>query len=170
MDTHWSLSARPGHLRLTAMHAPGFLAARNTLTQVHHGSASRTTVRLDVSALSDGERAGLGMLQIQPNWIGVAGADGRHHLVFASAGVETRGPTLDGAVVQLRQHVADQHVRYEYSVDDGRSFHALGTPEAMRFSWWKAARPALFNYTPSRQDGPHGHVDIDWVQVERLAP
>ncbi|GAB3512203.1 glycoside hydrolase family 43 protein [Pseudoxanthomonas daejeonensis] len=170
VDTHWSLVARTGYLRLTAMYAPGFLAARNTLTQVHQGSASRTTVRLDVSALQDGERAGLAMLQVQPNWVGVARHDGVRHLVFASAGVETRGPRVDGTTVQLRQHVADQGVRYEYSLDDGRSFVALGEARPMRFSWWKGARPALFNWSTLDNSTARGHVDIDRVRVETLAP
>lgn len=170
VDTHWSLAARPGHLRLAAMHAPSLVGARNTLTQVHHGSASRTTVRLDASGLRDGERAGLGMLQVQPNWIGVVQEAGVRHLVFASAGVETRGPALRGDVVRLRQHVADQRVSYAYSLDDGRSFVALGEPSTMRFSWWKGARPMLFNYARTEGTAPHGHVDVDWVRIERLAP
>ncbi|WP_372017824.1 glycoside hydrolase family 43 protein [Pseudoxanthomonas sp. 10H] len=170
VDSHWSLAARPGHLRLTAMYAPGFLAARNTLTQVHHGSASRTTVRMDVSAMRDGERAGLAMLQVQPNWIGVAREGGHRHLVFAAAGVETRGPRADGTVVQLRQHVADQRVHYEYSLDDGRSFHSLGATSAMRFSWWKGARPALFTWSSDAHAAARGHVDVDRVEIETLAP
>lgn len=169
VDTNWSLAARPGHLRLTAMYAPGFLAARNTLTQVHHGSASQTTARIDVSGLHDGERAGLAMLQVQPNWIGVAQRDGERRLVFAAAGSETPGPRVTGNSVQLRQHVADQVVRYEYSLDDGRSFHALGEPRPMRFSWWKGARPALFDWSTVAEASTRGHVDVDWVRIENLA-
>lgn len=170
VDTNWSLVARPGHLRLTAMYAPGFLAARNTLTQVHHGSASQTTARLDVSGLRDGERAGLAMLQVQPNWIGVAQRDGKRHLVFAAAGAETRGPRVTGSSLQLRQHVADQTVRYEYSLDDGRSFQSFGDPRPMRFSWWKGARPALFDWSTVAEARTRGHVDVDWVRIETLAP
>jgi len=170
VDTHWSLAARPGWLRLDAMYAPGFLAARNTLTQVQQGSASRITVRLDVSALRDGERAGLAMLQVQPNWIGIAQEHGVRHVVFASAGIETQGPRIGGDAVQLRQHVADQAVRYEYSLDDGRSFLPLGEAKAMRFSWWKGARPALFAYSTVGSATSRGHVDVDRVQVETLAP
>ena len=170
VDANWSLSARPGHLRLTAMYAPGFLAARNTLTQVHHGSASRTTARLDVSGLRDGERAGLAMLQVQPTWIGVAQDRGERHLVFSAAGTETRGPRVTGGSVQLRQHVADQSVRYEYSLDEGRSFHPLGEPGPMRFSWWKGARSALFDWSTVADATSRGHVDVDWIKIETLAP
>lgn len=171
VDIRWSLSERPGYLRLHAMYAPGFLAARNTLTQVHHGRASRITARIDVSAMADGERAGLGMLQVRPSWIGVVQADGERRLVHSAAGQPTPGPRVDAATVQLRQHVAgDQTVRYEYSLDEGRSFHALGTPQPMRFSWWKGARPALFNWSGVESAPRHGHVDVDAVEVEILDP
>lgn len=171
VDIRWSLSERPGHLRLYAMYAPGLLAARNTLTQVHHGRASRTTAHIDVSAMADGEQAGLGMLQIQPSWIGVVQAAGQRRLVHSAAGRRTPGPRVEGASVQLRQQVAaDQTVRYEYSLDQGRSFHALGDAQPMRFSWWKGARPALFNWSSVESTPRRGHVDVDRVQVEILDP
>ncbi len=112
----------------------------------------------------------LAMLQVQPNWIGVAQEDGVRQLVFGAAGSETHGPRVGGDGVQLRQHVADQSVRYEYSLDDGRSFHPLGEPRPMRFSWWKGARPALFGWSTVADATSRGHVDVDWVQVETLAP
>src|SRR5690606_28574499 len=142
-----------------------------TLTQVHHGRASRTTAQIDVSAMADGEHAGLGMLQIQPSWIGVVQAGGVRRLVHSAAGQQTPGPRVGAGAVQLRQHVAaDQTVRYEYSVDGGRSFHALGGAEPMRFSWWKGARPALFNWSSVESTTQRGHVDVDGVQVEILDP
>ncbi len=173
VDTHWSLQERPGFLRLKALHADYFLAARNTLTQVHHGSASETTVELDVAGMVDGQRSGLGLLQAQPNWIGVAQLAGTRQVKFASAGVETQGPVLDERTsVQLRMHVEDQVVSYSYSLDRGATFTSLGEPAKMRFSWWKGARPALFSYSLTEPDPAlsQGYADFDWVHIRQLAP
>jgi beta-xylosidase len=169
VNTHWSLSERAGFLRLKALSANEFLGARNTLTQVHHGSASETTIKLDASGMSDGQRAGLAMLQVQPNWIGVVQSEGQRRLTFASAGKEMQGPVLTTNTVQLRMHVADQTVRYVYSLDDGKTFTALGDKSTMRFSWWKGARPALFSYTTDPA-ATKGHVDVDWVRIKQLVP
>ena len=108
-------------------------------------------------------------LQVQPNWIGVVQSEGHRQLRFASAGKETHGTTLTTDTVQLRMHVADQAVRYEYSLDDGNTFKALGDKSTMRFSWWKGARPALFSYTTD-STATKGHVDVDWVRIRQLAP
>ena len=97
-------------------------------------------------------------------------AGGVRHVAFATAGSETLGPRVDADVVQLRQHVAAQTVRYEYSLDDGRSFQPLGEPRPMRFSWWKGARPALFNWSTDAAASRRGHVDVDRVEIEVLAP
>lgn len=170
VDTHWSLSERPGFLRLKPLLAKDFVGARNTLTQVHHGRASETTVKLDVDGMVDGQKAGLAMLQVQPNWIGIVQRAGRRHLTFASAGKETQGPLLEANSLQLRMLVEDERVRYAYSLDDGKTFVPFGTESQMRFSWWKGARPALFTYTRDAESSGEGHADVDWVHIRQIAP
>lgn len=83
--------------------------------------------------------------------------------VLVLGGRDARGPVLDGNSVELRLHVADETVRYEYSVDGGATFRPLGTPAKLRFSWWKGARPALFSFNTG--DGG-GQADFDWLRVE----
>lgn len=168
VDTHWSLTERPGFMRLKALPAPNLVSARNTLTQVHHGSASQTTARVEIAGMRDGQRAGLGMLQVQPSWIGVVQDAGQRYLTYAFAGTETRGPVIAGGSVQLRTHVDNQLIRHSYSLDDGKSFVPFGGEAKLRFSWWKGSRPALFTFNTSAAD--HGHVDVDWLHVEQLAP
>ncbi len=170
LDSHWSLSERPGFLRLEPARAAEFLSARNTLTQVHHGSASQTTVRLEFDAMVDGQRAGLAMLQVQPSWLGVVQTAGQRRITHSSAGAQTAGPVVSARAIQLRMHVADEIVSYSYSVDEGRSFVPFGPASRMKFSWWKGARPALFTFSSGPLAADGGAVDFDWVQVERLAP
>jgi len=106
------------------------------------------------------------MLQVQPNWIGVVQTAGTRRLTWSSAGAQLAGPALDGGV-QLRLRTAGESVSYEYSLDDGRTFAALGPPAKLRFSWWKGARPALFSFTTSAGDA--GIASFDWVHVANPA-
>ncbi len=166
-DRRWSLTARPGFLRLVAGPAEHLVTARNTLTQMLQGPRARITARLDVTSMRDGQRAGLSLFGVGPSWIGLARDGGRLRVTLAVKGVETAGPAIDGRVIDLRAEVGpEQTVRYSYSLD-GTSFRPIGDAIALaRFSWWKGSRPALFSFT---RGTPGGSVDIDWVHVEHPA-
>jgi beta-xylosidase len=170
VDSAWSLTKRPGYLTLEALPANDLLLARNTLTQVLHGSAARFTTRLDAAGMADGQRAGLGILQVQPVWIGIMQVAGRRHVTFSYAGAQTRGPEFTGSSIVLRLNVADETASTEYSLDDGKTFTSLGARARLKFSWWKGARPALFTYANTPLDGPPGRAAFDFLAVEVLAP
>jgi beta-xylosidase len=170
VDSAWSLSERRGFLRLKALPSRSFLAARNTLTQVHHGSASETTVKLDIAGMTDGQRAGVGLLKSRPCWIGVVQYGGSRHLTYASAGVETRGQTVGNEPVLLRMNIENETARFSYSLDTGKTYLPLGGRAAMRFSWWKGIRPALFSYSASEASRRLGYADFDWINIRQLAP
>jgi beta-xylosidase len=161
----WSLSARPGFLRLTAMPAEHLVTARNTLTQILQGPTSRITTRIDAARMVDGQRAGLSLFGVRPSWIGLVRENGVIRVTLASEGRETPGVTLAPTTIDLSAEVTpDQRVRYSYSVNSGRTFAALGEPIPLaRFSWWKGSRPALFTFTRGR---PGGSIDADWFRVE----
>ncbi|MXP26246.1 family 43 glycosylhydrolase [Altererythrobacter indicus] len=59
-NTRWSLSERPGFLRLHATQADSLWSARNTLVQKAQGPRSRAEVKLDLSHISAGDRCGFG--------------------------------------------------------------------------------------------------------------
>ncbi len=166
-DRRWSLTARPGFLRLVASPAEHLVTARNTLTQILQGPRARITARLDGAGMRDGQRAGLSLFGVGPSWIGLVRDGGRLRVTLAVKGTETMGPALDGHVVDLRAEVGpEQAVRYSYSLD-GRTFRPMGDAIALaRFSWWKGSRPALFSFTRGQ---PEGSVDIDWVRVDHPA-
>ena len=165
-DSAWSLTARPGWMRLDALPAEHLVNARNTLTQILQGPHARFTVRVDASRMADGQRAGLTLFGVRPSWVGLVRTQGRTRVTFASEGVETPGPELTSATVDLRADVGeDQTVRYAYSLDGGRSFKPVGEPTWLaRFSWWKGSRPGLFSFN---RGGQGGSIDIDWFHVDR---
>ena len=167
LDSAWSLSARPGWLRLEAQPAQHLVTARNTLTQILQGPRPSYTTRLNVGGMAEGQRAGLTLFGVRPSWIGVVREGGRNRITLASEGVETAGPELTGRTVELRAEVSEgQSVRYSYSLD-GSTFTPLGDPIWLaRFSWWKGSRPALFSFTR----GDSGTADFDWFHVDRREP
>ena len=169
LDSAWSLSQRPGWLRLTAMPAEHLVTARNTLTQILQGPRSRITTRLDVSRMTEGQRAGLTLFGVRPSWIGVVRSSGINRLAIAIEGDETPGPRLAGSTVVLAADISEgQIVRYSYSID-GRRFTPLGDPSWLaRFSWWKGSRPGVFTFKRGPADA--GAIDIDWFRVVRGNP
>lgn len=167
-DSAWSLAARPGWLRLTAMPAEQIVAARNTLTQILQGPHVWFTTRIDVSRMAEGQRAGLTLFGVRPSWIGVIRDSGANRVALSVEGEETLGPRLTGSFVVLAAEVTEgQAVRYSYSLDGGQRFTLFGPPSWLaRFSWWKGSRPGLFSFSRGRESVP-GFIDIDWFRVER---
>ena len=163
-DSAWSLSARPGWLRLTAGKAEWLTTARNTLTQILQGPSSRFTTRIDIGRMAEGQRAGLSLFGVRPSWIGVVREGGRNRLTLGNQGNEFAGPAVTGTTVDLRAEVGiEQTVIYSYSLDGGKTFTPIGSGIALsKFSWWKGSRPALFTFTR----GEVGSVDVDWFRVE----
>ncbi|WP_189486543.1 glycoside hydrolase family 43 protein [Asticcacaulis endophyticus] len=163
-NTRWSLSERPGYLRLKAGQADHLTTSRNTLTQMLTGPFMRSTARLDISGMTDGQRAGLTLFGVKPVWIGAVRENGINRITFTSAGIETTGPVLTGDTVMLRAEVGEDQVAHlAYSLD-GKAFTALGKPTALaKFSWWKGSRPGVFTFN---KDSASGHVDIDSFRVD----
>jgi beta-xylosidase len=174
-DAHWSLTARPGYLRLIPMQADSLLDARNTLTQCMQDNAFEFTARVDLTGIKPGVHAGVAMFDNSATGLEIE-QDGRERrLNFFHLQDHTAGPVFSQAVVELRVHVEGDRASYSYSLDDGKTFHELGTDTEIRFSWWKGSRPALFAYTtqaanPSSESGgvDTGAVDFDWVHYRPL--
>jgi beta-xylosidase len=167
-DAHWSLSERRGFIRLKAMPASDLIHARNTLTEMMQNPTFDLTARLDTQSMMDGQRAGLTMFSAKPSGIGVVEAKGKRRLMFFAQTDEIEGPALEKDQVRLRVHVEREMATYFYSVDEGRSFQQLGKPSRIYFSWWKAARPALFSFNTDQGVNDSGSVDVDWVHYQAV--
>jgi beta-xylosidase len=167
-DAHWSLSARPGYLRLIPMQADGLLSARDTLTQCMQDNAFEFTVRMDLSGIKPGVHAGLTMFEKSASGLEVEQRGLVRRLSFFHLQERTPGPVLSQSIIQLRVRVDGDLVLYSYSLDDGKTFRQLGSSTPIRFSWWKGSRPALFAYTT--QAANPGAVDFDWVHYQPLGP
>lgn len=165
-DSHWSLIERRGYLHLIPLHAQGLIDARNTLTESMQDDSFQFTVRIDVSALKSGVHTGLTIFEKDASGLEVVQNGDRRELDYFHLPDRIPGPQLSTGVLQLRVRVHDDSATYFYSLDDGRTFEPLGVPTAIRSTWWKGPRPALFAYTT--QDSQPGAADFDWVRYQPI--
>ena len=173
-DTHWSLTDRPGYLRLTAGRVDtSFVEARNTLTQRTFGPTSTATTKLDVSGMQDGDFAGLSLLQKNYGLLGVKAEGGEKRLVMVRA-TETGGSEEVASVPLTEQEVylrascdfrdrADTGQFY-YSLN-GEEWTALGEALPMPYTLphFMGYRFGLFNYAT---EAAGGYADFDFYHVD----
>jgi beta-xylosidase len=164
-NEHWSLTERPGFLRLKPMHAEDLFAARNTLTQMMQDESLQFTTQLDITALTDGVHAGLAMFEKSASGLQIVQNKGERRLSFFHLADVQEGPLVTRGTVELRVDVEGDAATYSYSFDGGHTFQQLGPTVPITFSWWKGSRPSLFAYTKT-DAGESGHVDFDWVRYQ----
>jgi beta-xylosidase len=167
-DAHWSLTQRPGYLRLTPTYAPEFLLAHNTLTQQMQDKNFELTARLDLSAITDGTVTGLAMFEKSFSAIQIVQTGNTRHLEFTHDHNTVPGPDITTPTVELRLTVTGDTVQYAYRLDPKAGFTPLGPETPIAFSWWKGSRPALFAYTQQHTDIPAGPIDFDWAHYVPL--
>ncbi|WP_081871746.1 glycoside hydrolase 43 family protein [Parvularcula oceani] len=179
VDGRWSLTERPGFLRLRAAAADSFWTARNTLTQKGWGPFTRVRAKLDIANLAPGDECGLGTLGKYSAHIAVIGGEGGRH-TLAMRVIEDLG---DGAPqdVELRAQGVGAYsdlvylrADLDFEADEGALFYSfdaedwtpLGGAFPLAFDWrtgtFQGQQIALFCYNPA-PDG--GFVDIDEVAL-----
>ncbi len=181
-DSKWSLTERPGMLRLHSLPARDFYTARNSLCQRPPGPESIMTVELDSSGMAEGDTAGLALLSSPYAWIGVVKtAEGRSLQMLDTTGVGggrggagsarlnsvTVGPANPPERLWLRvacNFDTDEAV-FSWSAD-GKAFAPLGKAFTMIFQLrtFQGVRPALFHYNTGGRPG--GYADFDNFTVE----
>ena len=168
----WSLSQRPGWLRLAAGRVDrDFLSARNTLTQRTFGPACSGVTRLDAARLNDGDCAGLALLQKNYGWVGVTVSGGVRSVAMVSAEsgapVEQQRVPLAGDSVYLKA-VCDFSARADratfYFSTEGEAWTPIGGPLKMTYTLphFMGYRFGLFNF-PTK--APGGSADFDFFRV-----
>jgi beta-xylosidase len=171
----YSLTERPGWLRLRGGAAANLELARNTLTQKLWGGAGSFEVKLDAAGLAEGQRAGLAFMsgkffsavgierkvgELRIYWDAVAGvADPGSRAVSGNQTPGSATPATANAI-WLRGEYRGDTARLSYSLD-GKAFTDTGLAVKLRFSQWKGARLALFSY--GTQTGP---ADFEYFRFQ----
>ncbi len=178
-DSKWSLTEKPGVLRLHSLPATNFWNARNSLCQRPPGPESIMTVELNTSGLAAGDHAGLALLSAPYAGLSVVKtAEGTTLEYFRGSGAGRRsgavaptepivGSTNPPTHLWLRVHCnfdTDQSV-FSWS-ENGKDFTPVGEPFPTTFqlTTFQGVRPALFNFNTSGQPG--GYADFDNYTVD----
>jgi beta-xylosidase len=172
VSAKWSLTEKPGVLRLHTLPAEHFLVAKNTLTQRVIGPESSATVVLNGASLQPGDIAGLGLLNMPCAWIGIARTESDHVLRWYD---QTTNETVDQQLASDRvilratgDYDADL-AKLSYSVD-GRTFTPVGGEIRLPYQLktFQGTRYALFAFNVAGHEGGYAEFDTFRV-VEPLA-
>jgi beta-xylosidase len=168
----WSLTQRPGFLRLTTGRVDNnFEQVRNMLTQRTFGPVCSGRIAVDVSNMKDGDVAGLAALQKRYGIVGVKMTGAAKSIVMISA--ESESP-VELASVPLTQKTVylkvdcnfDKKIdkAYFYYSLDGKLWTSIGEPLQMSYSLthFVGYRFTLFNYSTKVAGG---FVDFDYFRV-----
>ncbi len=169
VDENWSLSERPGYLRLKPLAAPDYWRAKNSLTQRAVGPRSVASTAVEVASLPAGGVAGLGLLNHPYAWIGVERTE--------TGLAVTRYDSLTQAKVRLPLAAGVDRVWLRADCDfrseeatlafstDGEHYRPLGDPFRLVFQLrtFQGVRYSLFAYKADATIP--GWADFDYFQL-----
>ena len=185
LEGAWSLSERPGWLRLKARRpADNIFLARNTLTQRMVAPACFGEIKMDVSKMKNGDHAGLAAFQSDSALLSVVMENGSKRLVmseqksvFGNGRQIKNVETVERESVPLTSDVVYMRIRADFRQGqdwaeadwstDGRSWRGIGARFPLRFDWQRlfvGSRFALFCYSPEPSGGS---VDFDYFRLGR---
>ncbi|WP_448245471.1 glycoside hydrolase family 43 protein [Thalassotalea agariperforans] len=191
-DSHWSLTERPGWLRLKASkvlpnnnnHGPkinewtnndgsdgDFWRAPNTLSQRMMGITTGTAVaKFDISGMKPNQLAGFVRYGGIFNLLGVqVDENGKKNLFYMNGMSEkTVGIELTGNDLYVRTSNARNQATYEYSFD-GKNFKAFGPTFTIAFGKWTGDRLGFFSWN-EKTDEDAGYIDVDWFTYDYDGP
>lgn len=178
----WSVTARPGYLRLTCNSVvPNLLSARNTLSQRTLGPDFVCETLLDTAGMNPGDYAGIAAYQNGYGMLGVkVSEDGSRQLILASN--DGTGNPLEQSAVPLEQEKIYLKIQfmfdfgsiknltkldkaYFYYSMDGTQWEKLdyALPMAYTLDHFMGYRAALFCYATA-QNG--GYADFDYYHID----
>ena len=187
VDDKWSLTERPGYLRLeTSRVVDNLYLAPNTITQRMEGPKCKATVSLDISNMKDGDVAGFSAFNGHSGLLSVVKEGDAKRLVM-STNVVNFDNTPNKAIanvdveekeqVELNQNIIYLRIEgdftpkrdiatFYYSLDN-KEWKKIGTDFKMRFDYTKlfmGSKFAIFNYATKSLGG---YVDVDYFDYER---
>jgi len=192
-NTAWSVTDRPGWLRLTNKTVTSnFMFARNTLTQRTEGPSCSSVIKLDTSGMKVGDRAGLSAFQLKYGNVGVYVADDGSKRIYMSEnggyggdnGVDkaydkiVAEKALEGKEIYLKEEFSFGTVKSDGSVSnnidkvnffysyDGNNWTKIGNELSMSYDLklFTGYRSGIYSYGTKNTGG---YADIDFFDYER---
>jgi beta-xylosidase len=181
-DTHWSLSERPGWLRLKASlpvkaetyvnkkkRLDSFWRSCNTVSQRIMGTTKGTAVaKFDLSGMKPGQKAGFVRFGGVYHLLGVKmNENGNRNLFFLGTDESImEGPEISENSLFVRTTNEGNKAWYEYSTD-GETFERFGTEFTIEFGMWTGDRLGFFCWNELKEDG---QIDVDYFYYDYDGP
>jgi len=179
-DARWSLTQRPGYLRLRATVADNIWHARNTLTQKAQGPAGRGVVKLDLAGIRAGDICGFGTFGKISAQLSVIGqTNGTRALTMRVTDDTINGPKIDvrEAAVPIQGNQLWLRTDTEFSKNigrvgyslDGKKWTEIGGDFPLAFDWrtgtFQGEQFAISCYNPQSSEG---YLDVDSFTLSAL--
>ena len=189
VDEAWSLTERPGYLRLkTNKVSETLYTARNTITPRIEGPQSTGTVCIDLKGMKEGDVAGFSAFNSDAAILGVTMKDGVKTLVLTeeSARLHPRNKAVTAVNKDVIAEVPLKKDKIWLRIDadfrpgetrdmaklwyslDGKEWNRIGNDYRMRFDWQRffmGSKFAIFNYATQEAGG---YVDVDYFSYEKI--
>ena len=171
-NNNWSLTARPGYLRLVSSYLnQNILDARNTLTQRTFGPTCSGVIALETHGLNDGDFAGLCALQTDYGYVGVSQVHDRQYIIMVNS-TDENSPiiekiplkkSINRIYLKLDFDFLAETARFYYSYD-GFSWFGIGNILNLTYKLdhFTGYRFALFYYATQLTGG---FADFDYFRV-----
>lgn len=196
VDSAWSLTSRPGYLRLTTSRVVGnIFESPNTITQRMEGPECTGEVKLDVSAMKSGDVAGLAAFNGDAGLLSVVkDADGTTWVVASTSSVSLGGPdhavtgVTDAEIERVRLDSKDIWLKicadfrpldapsagysgvdtatFHYSAD-GRNWTRIGKDFKMVFDYRRLFMGTRFAIFNYATESTGGYVDVDYFRYTK---
>jgi len=181
VDGAWSLTERPGYLRLkTCRVVNNLYAAPNTISQRMEGPRCSASVTIDIANMKDGDRAGMAAFNGHSGLLTIGRDDRQTWIAMSSSVVDLDDNTkaITGVTEKEEERVVNitsQKIRLRIDADfnlnkdsatfyystDGERWEKIGRPFKMQFDYrrlFMGTRYAIFNYATKKVGG---YVDVD---------
>lgn len=185
LDSVWSLTERPGYLRLTTSRVvPDLFQAPNTISQRMYGPTGSASVSLDTEGMRRGDVAGFAAFNGDSGMLSVKKDDRGKWLVYETSSVSLdEGHSVSGVASKeyVRLPLESDMVFLRISTDfnpgkdladfyysyDGCDWIKINEePFNMVFDYrrfFMGTRYAIYNYSTEEAGG---YVDIDWFRLD----
>ena len=153
----WSLSERPGWLRLHAFRPlvpASLLKAGNTLSQRSFRTAANVVVvKLDLRGMADGQQAGLCHFSKTYAALGVLQEGAQRQLVYVTQGLITRGPVINADLIWLNSSWGlDGRSQFAFSLN-GQDYSVFGAPYTLAWGNYRGDRIGLYTFNDLGENG-----------------
>lgn len=188
INESWSLTERPGYLRLkTNRIVDNLYAAPNTITQRMEGPQCSGVVSIDISNMKDGDVAGFSAFNGHSGILSIVKEGNTKYLVMSTnvVDLDDRSKAILGVEIEEKERVelddgivylridADFNLHkdiasFYYSLDN-KEWKKIGAGFKMIFDYKKlfmGTKFAVFNYATKTEGG---YVDVDFFEYKSLS-